>query len=411
MPKSQVVAVIMGGGQGTRLFPLTLVRSKPAVPFGGKYRLVDIPVSNCLNSRFNKIFVLTQFNSESLNRHINETYQFDSFSRGFVSLLAAEQTPEKSDWFQGTADAVRQCLRHIRVQRPNYVLILSGDQLYNMDFRNLLDFHISNEAELTISTIPVEKDKAGSFGIMKLGEDSKITEFQEKPGADKLENLKSFEKNGKNYLASMGIYLFNYDLLEKILLESDFNDFGKHLIPHAIENFKVFGYVFDGFWDDIGTIDSYFKANIALTDILPPFSLYDEINHPVYYMRRYIPPAKVRSSRIDESIIADGAIIEGATIIKTLIGIRSYIKKDTTLINTVAFGNDYYQVETGKELLSIGNSCHIERAIIDKNAIIGNHVVIRDHKNEDDYKGDLFWIRDGITVVKKGAIIPSHTVI
>lgn len=411
MPKSQVVAVIMGGGQGTRLFPLTLVRSKPAVPFGGKYRLVDIPVSNCLNSRFNKIFVLTQFNSESLNRHINETYQFDSFSRGFVSLLAAEQTPEKSDWFQGTADAVRQCLRHIRVQRPNYVLILSGDQLYNMDFRNLLDFHISNGAELTISTIPVEKDKAGSFGIMKLGEDSKITEFQEKPGADKLENLKSFEKNGKNYLASMGIYLFNYDLLEKILLESDFIDFGKHLIPHAIDNFKVFGYVFEGFWDDIGTIDSYFKANIALTDILPPFSLYDEINHPVYYMRRYIPPAKVRASRIDESIIADGAIIEGATIIKTLIGIRSYIKKDTTLINTVAFGNDYYQVETGKELLSIGNSCHIERAIIDKNAIIGNHVVIRDHKNEDDYKGDLFWIRDGITVVKKGAVIPSHTVI
>ncbi|MBN1150166.1 glucose-1-phosphate adenylyltransferase [candidate division WOR-3 bacterium] len=411
MPAAQVVAVIMGGGKGTRLFPLTLVRSKPAVPFGGKYRLVDIPISNCLNSRFNKIFVLTQYNSESLNRHINETYQFDSFSRGFVSLLAAEQTPEKSDWFQGTADAVRQSLKHIRAQRPQYVLILSGDQLYHLDFRELLKFHQEHEAQITIATIPVEKEKAQSFGIMKIAENSRITEFKEKPDSQQLETLKSAGSEGKEYLASMGIYLFDYSCLEKILLESEFIDFGKHLIPESIKTLKVFGYVFKGFWDDIGTIDSFFKSNISLTDILPPFSLYDEINHPVYFRRRYIPPAKVRSSRIDESIISDGAIIEGATIIKSLIGIRSYIKKDTTLINSVVFGNDFYQIEAEKELLSIGNSCHIERAIIDKNVIIGDHVVIRDHKDEEDFKGDLFWIRDGITVVKKEAVIPSHTVI
>ncbi len=411
MPKAQVVAVIMGGGKGTRLFPLTLVRSKPAVPFGGKYRLVDIPVSNCLNSRFNKIFVLTQFNSESLNRHINETYQFDSFSRGFVSLLAAEQTPDKSDWFQGTADAVRQSLKHIKVQRPDYVLILSGDQLYNMDFRSMLDFHVSKQADITISTIPVEKERAGSFGIMRTDESERITQFKEKPEEEALDSLALKTKDGEKFLASMGIYLFNYELLEKILLESDCIDFGKHLIPEAIKNNKVFGYVFDGFWDDIGTIDSFFKANIALTDILPPFSLYDEINHPVYFMRRYLPPAKIRSSRIDESIISDGAIIEGATIIKTLIGIRSYIKKDATLINTVVFGNDFYKLESGREILSIGNCCHIEKTIIDKNAVVGNHVVIRDHSNEQDYEGDLFWIRDGVTVVKKGAVIPSHTVI
>lgn len=411
MPTAQVVAVIMGGGKGTRLFPLTLVRSKPAVPFGGKYRLVDIPISNCLNSRFNKIFVLTQFNSESLNRHINETYQFDSFSRGFVSLLAAEQTPEKSDWFQGTADAVRQSLRHIRVQRPQYVLILSGDQLYHFDFREFLTFHQNRGAEITIATIPVEEEKAGSFGIMKIDENSRITDFKEKPNHEQLETMKSPSSSGKEYLASMGIYLFNYSCLEKILLDSKFIDFGKHLIPESIKTHKVFGYVFKGFWDDIGTIDSFFKSNISLTDVLPPFSLYDEINHPVYFRRRYIPPAKVRSSKIDESIVSEGAIIEGATVIKSLIGIRSYIKKDTTLINTIVFGNDFYLIDEEKELLSIGNSCHIERAIIDKNVIIGDHVVIRDHKGEEDYKGDLFWIRDGITVVKKEAIIPSYTVI
>lgn len=413
MNKKRVVAVILGGGQGTRLFPLTLVRSKPAVPFGGKYRLVDIPISNCLNSNFDRIFVLTQYNSESLNRHINGCYQFDSFRSGFVSLLAAEQTPERTEWFQGTADAVRQSLKHIKVQRPDFVLILSGDQLYHMDFRKLMNYHFDYDSDLTVATIPIEPDKATSLGIMQLNENNKIVNFSEKPDNEKLLSLKSknIENSTKPYLASMGIYMFKFDILEKILNESDHIDFGKHVIPESINNINVYGYIFDKYWDDIGTIKSFYESNISLTDILPPFSLYDEINQPVYFMRRYLPPAKIRASRIDQSIITDGTIIDGATIVKSLIGIRSYIKKDSTIINSIVFGNDYYKVDRGEKLLSIGKCCHIERTIVDKNASIGDHVVIRDHSNDPDREEDLFWIKDGITIIKKDSFIPSHTVI
>jgi len=412
MPTGKVIAVILGGGQGTRLFPLTLERSKPAVPFGAKYRLIDIPISNCLNSNLNKIFVLTQYNSESLNRHINETYQFDSFRNGFVSLLAAEQTLERKDWFQGTADAVRQTLRHIRVQRPDYVLILSGDQLYHMDFRKLLKFHIDKQADITISTLPVNAEKAPSFGIMQLDKNSRIVNFKEKPTVGELQNLKSEKTNNleKPYLASMGIYMFTYKILEELLENSTKTDFGHDIIPESIINQNVYGYVFDDYWDDIGSIKSYYDSNISLTDILPPFTLYEEIDHPIYFRRRYLPPAKVRASRIDESIIAAGAIIEGATIVKSLIGIRSIIKKDTTIINSVVLGNDYYKL-FNDEPLFIGEGCHLERTIIDKNVRIGNHVVIRNHKDDKDIKEDLYWIREGITVIKKGAVIPSHTVI
>lgn len=412
MPTGKVIAVILGGGQGTRLFPLTLERSKPAVPFGAKYRLIDIPISNCLNSNLNKIFVLTQYNSESLNRHINETYQFDSFRNGFVSLLAAEQTLERKDWFQGTADAVRQTLRHIRVQRPDYVLILSGDQLYHMDFRKLLKFHIDKQADITISTLPVNAEKAPSFGIMQLDKNSRIVNFKEKPAADELQNLKSEKTNNleKPYLASMGIYMFTYKILEELLENSTKTDFGHDIIPESIINQNVYGYIFEDYWDDIGSIKSYYDSNISLTDILPPFTLYEEIDHPIYFRRRYLPPAKVRASRIDESIIAAGAIIEGATIVKSLIGIRSIIKKDTTIINSVVLGNDYYKL-FNDEPLFIGEGCHLERTIIDKNVRIGNHVVIRNHSDDKDIKEDLYWIREGITVIKKGAVIPSHTVI
>lgn len=412
MPTGKVIAVILGGGQGTRLFPLTLERSKPAVPFGAKYRLIDIPISNCLNSNLNKIFVLTQYNSESLNRHINETYQFDSFRNGFVSLLAAEQTLERKDWFQGTADAVRQTLRHIRVQRPDYVLILSGDQLYHMDFRKLLKFHIDKQADITISTLPVNAEKAPSFGIMQLDKNSRIVNFKEKPAADELQNLKSEKTNNleKPYLASMGIYMFTYKILEELLENSTKTDFGHDIIPESIINQNVYGYIFEDYWDDIGSIKSYYDSNISLTDILPPFTLYEEIDHPIYFRRRYLPPAKVRASRIDESIIAAGAIIEGATIVKSLIGIRSIIKKDTTIINSVVLGNDYYKL-FNDEPLFIGEGCHLERTIIDKNVRIGNHVVIRNHRDDKDIKEDLYWIREGITVIKKGAVIPSHTVI
>ncbi len=412
MPTGKVIAVILGGGQGTRLFPLTLERSKPAVPFGAKYRLIDIPISNCLNSNLNKIFVLTQYNSESLNRHINETYQFDSFRNGFVSLLAAEQTLERKDWFQGTADAVRQTLKHIKVQRPDYVLILSGDQLYHMDFRKLLKFHIEKQADITISTLPVSAEKAPTFGIMQLDENSKIVNFNEKPSADKLQNLKSEKTNNfeKPFLASMGIYMFTYKILEELLENSNKTDFGHDIIPESIINQNVYGYIFNDYWDDIGSIKSYYDSNISLTDILPLFTLYEEIDHPIYFRRRYLPPAKIRASRIDESIIAAGAIIEGATIVKSLIGIRSIIKKDTTIINSVVLGNDYYKLYN-EEPLFIGEGCHLERTIIDKNVRIGNHVIIRNHRDDKDIKENLYWIREGITVIKKGAIIPSHTVI
>ena len=412
MNKGKVVTIILGGGKGTRLFPLTLERSKPAVPFGAKYRLIDIPISNCINSNLNRIFILTQFNSESLNRHINETYQFDSFRSGFVSLLAAEQTLERKEWFQGTADAVRQTLRHIRVQRPEFVLILSGDQLYHMDFRKLWRYHLEQNSEITIATLPVSHQNASSFGILQLDQDDKILKFTEKPPSSDLGQLtsKNIENTDKPFLASMGIYFFNYEILEELLLSTDFTDFGHHIIPYSIEHHKVYGYIFDDYWDDIGSIKSFYRANLSLTDILPKFTLYNEINHPIYFRRRYLPPAKVRGSRIDQSIIASGAIIEGATMIRSLIGIRAIIKKDTTIINSVVFGNDYYQMNH-EEPLFIGEGCHIERTIIDKNVRIGDHVVIRNHKDDPDVKEDLYWIKDGITVIKKGAVIPSHMVI
>ncbi|MBN2432248.1 MAG: glucose-1-phosphate adenylyltransferase [Acidobacteria bacterium] len=425
------IAVIMGGGQGTRLYPLTKHRSKPAVPLAGKYRLIDIPISNCINSGIRKIFVLTQFNSESLNRHVTHAYRFDNFSRGFVEILAAEQTFDSHDWFQGTADAVRKGFRHFASYNPQYIMILSGDQLYKMDYREFIAFHEEKEAEVTVATIPVAAEDASSFGIMRTDRDLRINDFVEKPSEDQLPLLsfKASEVKGlpphirariraKPLLASMGIYLFNTAVLEKMLAEQECLDFGKHLIPKAIRKRKVFSYPFDGYWSDIGTIKSFFMANLDLTRANSAFNLYD-VRSPTFTHPRFLPATKIFQCQISSSIISDGCVLSGALIWNSIIGIRSRIGNGTEIRESLIMGADYYEDRTalnlnrkeGRPDIGIGNFCTIRRAILDKNVRVGNNVRILNRHNEQDFECDQYVIRDGIVIIPKNTVVPDNTVI
>jgi glucose-1-phosphate adenylyltransferase len=421
----QTVAIILGGGAGSRLYPLTASRSKPAVPIGGKYRLVDIPISNCINSNLNRIFVLTQFNSASLNQHIKNTYHFSAFSSGFVDILAAEQTPDNPGWFQGTADAVRQSLRHLAKMDFEYVLILSGDQLYQMDFSEMIEAHKNSGAALTIATIPVTEREAPEFGILKSNEAQVITSFVEKPKKEILSEWVSdtgalMQSQGRNYLASMGIYVFNKEILYEFLNEVHPNatDFGKEIIPDSISNYKVLSYQHEGYWTDIGNIYSFFEANISLTDEIPQFNLFDSAQ-TVYTRSRMLPPAKISGTQIQNAIVAEGSIIHAASITKSVIGIRSRIGKDTVIKNSYIMGCDYYETinqinqktEKGQPVLGIGERCLIEDAIVDKNCSIGNDVQIKGGPHLEKIDHPLYTVKDGIVVIKKGAVIPNGFVI
>jgi glucose-1-phosphate adenylyltransferase len=416
---NEILSVILGGGAGTRLFPLTATRSKPAVPIAGKYRLVDIPISNCLNSDIGRMFVLTMYNSASLNRHIKNTYHFSPFSSAFVDILAAEQTPDNPAWFQGTADAVRQCLRHIEPFDSEYILILSGDQLYQIDFQAMLDNHKQVGADITIATIPVAAKEASEFGILKT-EDGMINSFTEKPKSG-LEDWVSdtgaeMQAQGKVYLASMGIYIFNRQLLFDLLLQEkkDAADFGKEIIPQSIGKYKVASYQYEGYWEDIGNIAAFFDANLALTKDLPEFNLFDNTK-AIYTRPRLLPPAKISGTTLDHTIIAEASIINASKIESSVIGIRSRVGYGTTMVCTYLMGNDFFetleQIEgakrTGTPLLGIGNRCYIERAIIDKDCRIGDDVKIIGGKHLADADTPLYTIKEGIVVVKKGAILPN----
>ena len=421
----ETVSVILGGGAGSRLSPLTASRSKPAVPIAGKYRLVDIPISNCINSNLNRIFVLTQFNSASLNQHIKNTYHFSAFSSGFVDILAAEQTPDNPGWFQGTADAVRQSLRHLDKMDFEYVLILSGDQLYQMDFSKMIDAHKQSGAALTIATIPVGEREAPEFGILKSNNENVITSFIEKPKKELLPDWVSdtgaaMQDQGRHYLASMGIYVFNKEILYKLLNEvhAKATDFGKEIIPDSIAHYKVLSYQYDGYWTDIGNIYSFFEANIALTEAIPPFNLFDSAQ-TIYTRPRMLPPAKISGTMIDKAIIAEGSIIHAASISQSVIGIRSRIGKDTVVKNVYIMGCDYYEtidqindkIHAGKPILGIGERCVIEDAIVDKNCSIGNDVVIKGGAHLEKMDHPLYTVKDNIVVIKKGAVIPNGFVI
>src|SRR5208282_4401255 len=416
------LAIIMGGGAGTRLFPLTKNRAKPAVPLAGKYRLVDIPISNCLNGGFRQIYVLTQFNTESLHRHINASYKFDNFTNSFVEILAAQQTPEDDRWYQGTADAVRQNLRYFLARPYEHYLILSGDQLYRMDYRDLLQEHVRSGAEITLGTTPVNREAALSFGIMQSDAKRRIFRFEEKPKDPKLLDELRIPPDLLNglgrpadaeiYQGSMGIYVFNRQTLIDAL-DNSYDDFGKHIIPASLKKYKVFAYIFQGYWEDIGTVRAFFEANLALTDTVPPYNFFDHVN-PIYTHARFLPASKVNSAQINRAVIADGCIITQANIERAVIGIRSVIETGTTIRNCVLMGADFYQDEdphpiSGRPPIGIGAHCVIEGAIIDKNARIGSDVVISPAGKPENLDGDNFYIRDGVVVVPKNAVIPSGT--
>ncbi len=425
---SNVLSIIMGGGAGTRLFPLTKERAKPAVPLAGKYRLVDIPISNCINSSLKRVYLLTQFNSASLHRHISQSYKFDHFSGGFVEILAAEQTFADTSWYQGTADAVRKNLVHMLNHDFDYVLILSGDQLYRMDFRQLIAQHEESGAELTIATIPVHKREAAALGIMQIDENRRITRFVEKPKEpevqdslkippDRYETL-GIEGDGEDLLlASMGIYVFNREVLIK-LLDNTLTDFGKHIIPGAIGTHQVFSYVFQGYWEDVGTIRAFFEANLDSTSELPRFNYFD-MTAPVFSRPRWLPASKINGAQIDHAIISDGCIITNADISHSVIGVRSVIHSGSHLHRTIMLGSDYYESASsirdneaiGNPRVGVGSNTRIENAIIDKNARIGNNVVISPAGKPENVDHPLYFIRDGIVIIPKNAVVPHGTVI
>jgi len=419
-----VISLILGGGSGTRLYPLTRKRSKPAVPVAGKYRLVDIPISNCLNADMNRIFVLTQFNSASLNKHIKNTYHFSHFSKAFVDILAAEQTPDNPTWYQGTADAVRQCLHHIENYEYDYVLILSGDQLYQMDFREMLQHHIESQAEVTIGTIPVTAKDASDFGILKTDDNGLITSFTEKPKQDVLAPWASpvsdeMHAEGREYLASMGIYIFSRTTLVELLKgQAAATDFGKEIIPYAINaDLKVMSYQYTGYWTDIGNISSFWEANLSLTDDIPQFNLFDE-GKTIYSRARMLPPAKM-SGTFKKTIIADGTIITDSTLERCVVGIRARIGKGSVITNSYIMGSDFYQTledlarakSKGHPPMGIGDNCVINNAIIDKNVSIGNNVKINVGETLPDGEHDLYTVKDGIVVIKNGMVLPDGFVI
>ena len=419
MSKS-TLAIILGGGQGSRLAPLTESRSKPAVPIAGKYRLVDIPISNCINSGIQRMFVLTQFNSASLNQHIKNTYHFSTFSTAFVDILAAEQTPDNPTWFQGTADAVRQCMQHFLNHDFDYALILSGDQLYQMDFNEMIQAHQKSGATISIATLPVNAKEAPEFGILKTDSENWITSFIEKPNVALLPEWTSevsdeMKAEGKLYLASMGIYIFNRDLLVALMSNQNTKDFGKEIIPQSIGKEKILSYQYEGYWTDIGNIDSFFEANLGLTDDIPNFNLFDN-SSKIYTRARVLPPSKITgATTIDKSVIAEGCIVNSATIEHSVIGIRSRIGSGSTILNSYLMGNDYYQnleeIRTNNQHnimnIGIGERCFINNTIVDKNCSIGNDVRLNGGKHLEDTNTPLYTVKDGIIVVKKRAILPN----
>lgn len=423
-----VVAVILGGGAGSRLFPLTRDRSKPAVPLGGKYRLIDVPVSNCINSDITQIFVLTQYNSASLNRHISRTYRFSSFSTGFVEVLAAEQTKDNKDWFQGTADAVRQMLPHLRDWRVNTLLILSGDHLYRMDYRKFLTRHFESNADLTVSVVPCKPEEATEFGLLKTNETGSITQFREKPKGDALEEMRvdttSFgltepEAEKRPFLASMGIYVFNYERLVGLLkTDSTWTDFGREIIPAAIEKLNVQAHFFDGYWEDIGTIRAFYDANLDLASPLPKFNFFNT-EAPIYTRSRYLPPSKLHDCDIDNSMVSEGCIMNGVYARRSIIGLRCRLDVGVKIENSIIMGSDFFEsieeiaanLERGRPHIGIGQNSVIKRAIVDKNVRIGSNVRLVNSEgieNMDDPNG-RFYVREGIIIVPKGSIIPDGT--
>ena len=420
--------LILGGGQGRRLYPLTAQRAKPAVPLAGKYRLIDVAVSNCLNSRLHQIYVLTQFNSVSLNRHVINTYRFDSFSGGFVQILAAEQTTDNMDWYQGTADAVRQNLRHLDLESAGTVVILSGDQLYRMDFRRMLSAHRAYDADITVAATPVRADAARRYGVLLSDAEGWIREFVEKPGdAETLDRLRvppqAFEASGvepgdRTHLASMGIYIFNPRVLEEALADESHSDFGSEVIPAAIGRHRVLAFVHDGYWEDIGTVESFYLANLALTDTVPAFNFFDE-ESPIYTNRRGLPSSKINACAMSHCVISEGCIIDESTLSRCVVGLRCVIGSGCDIRDSVLMGSDYYERMrtdrdsrgTGLPALGIGKDTIIRRAIVDKNARIGDGVRLVNESGVREASGENFVIVDGIIVIPRGAVVPSGTVV
>ena len=424
---SNVLSVIMGGGQGTRLFPLTKERAKPAVPLAGKYRLVDIPISNCINSGLRRIYLLTQFNSASLHRHISQSYKFDHFTGGFVEILAAEQTYADTSWYQGTADAVRKNMIHFMNHEWDYLLILSGDQLYRMDFRHIIDQHVETGADITVATIPVGRHETEALGIMQIDAERRITRFVEKPKEPALQDsLKlpadwyaplGIEGEGDLFLASMGIYVFNRDIIRR-LLDNTLTDFGKHVIPNALPDLRVFSFVFQGYWEDIGTIRAFFEANLDVTNELPRFNFFD-MAAPIFSRPRFLPGSKINGAQIDHAVISDGCILNRAVITHSIVGLRTIVGSGSVLNRVIVLGSDYYESlesiqeheKTGKPPIGIGADCRIENTIVDKNARVGNKVVISPAGKPDKVDHPNYYIRDGIVIIPKNGVIPHGMVI
>jgi len=423
----KVLAVIMGGGRGTRLYPLTMERCKPAVPLAGKYRLVDIPISNCINSNINRIFLLTQFHTASLHRHIQSVYHFDPFGGGFVDILSAEQTEKNADWYQGTADAVRRNLQHFRSFPHDLVLILSGDQLYRMDFKEILEQHVATGADVTIAAIPFPVSKVEGLGLMQVNDDLSINRFVEKPKdpavidsltlSAKLESSLKASHDEKHCLASMGIYVFNRAALTEAL-DNKATDFGKEIIPGMLGKKKLFAHIFEGYWEDIGTVRAFFDANLALAQPLPPFNFF-EPSAPIYTKDNYLPASKINNCAIDYAVLGDGSIIEDSSIKHSVIGIRSFVRKGTRLEDVVMMGADFYEtddqikanLERSIPSVGVGRNCQIKGAIIDKNARIGDGVVLSPEGKPDGTYAHNVIIRDGVLLVPKGGVVPSGTVI
>ena len=428
VPVDSTLAIILGGGRGTRLYPLTEQRSKPAVPLGGKFRIIDIPISNCINSHLRRIFVLTQFNSASLNRHINISYRFDVFSKGFVEVLAAEQTQLYEDWQQGTADAVRRQIRHFSRWSPSHYLILAGDQLYRMDFRELLAHHVASRAQITISGLPVSRDKAGSLGIVQIDDSNRLHRIVEKPDdPSMLTDLRippetcarlGMEPSQERYLASMGIYVFDADCLEELLSDPVGSDFARHILPRAFDRYRVNGSVFQGYWEDIGTIRAFFHANLMLTQMFPPFDFYNSLA-TIYTNNRYLAPSKFYSARISNSIFSEGCVVEDATVEQSVVGVRSIIQRGVHMSRTVMVGADTYDPPSrtaatqarGSPRRGIGKGARVVGAIIDKNACIGEESVIENRDHLETADGDGYAIREGIVIIKRDAVIRPGTVI
>ena len=416
---NDVLAIVLGGGQGSRLFPLTHQRSKPAVPIGGKYRLIDVPISNCLHADLRRIFVLTQFNSASLNHHVAQTYRMDPFSQGFVDIIAAEQTPDSSSWFQGTADAVRQAARHFRRHEADYYLILAGDQLYRMDYGLMLDAHVDQDADITVAALPVSARDATSMGIFRFARDGQIVGFEEKPNHERLAAIGSSVPPGtlfrnqvyerdKPFVASMGIYVFSREVLFDLLQNTTVTDFGREIIPAALTTHRVRAYLHDAYWADVGTVESFYEANIMLTEPHAPFKFYDP-RKPTYTHERFLPPSHMRSCTVRESIVAEGCFLDECSIQQSVIGIRAHVSRGTRITRSVLLGADMYETDAGP--LGVGRDVVLDRVIIDKNASIGDGARLLNDAGVQDADGDGYYIRSGIIIVPKGGRIAPGTVV